>query len=256
MKVYVKKGEYQTPTMGLIITIVFLTFSIGIFGYMFTFDSFIEALAEVGIGFVFSLLFFSFGVLFIYFLLKKPKKYIAKLISKEETTYNGKKITYMCFELLDKEEPEEDDEEPYEDEEYLLKGDYQCYTYESNPLTVNNTYNIYVKEFNWQITKVDTDISLDNIEQKKSTKRKISPFYLVMGLFALMNISLGVLGLICYSEYAFYYILWIGIFLLPLIFSIKGIISDINDQIESDENLWVNYPSRKNINYLLLFLSL
>ena len=169
MKVYVKKGEYQTPIPGIIITIVFLSVSLRIFYSCFSYDSFIKVLEHIGINLVFALVFFVFLLFFICILLKRPKAYSAKLTQKNIENYKGKQITYMTF-TTEKEAQEED----------FVPETYTCYTYGSNDLIENENYIIKIKEFNWKIKAVEEINDLKN-NTAKVTNMTLSTSFLSIG---------------------------------------------------------------------------
>ena len=105
MKVYVKKEDKNTMIPGIIVTIIFLSVSVGIFIAFFKSEkSFADALASFGVTLVFAIIFFGFSMCFIYALFKWPKGYKAKLVNKKIETYNGRQITYMKFKTEEIEE--------------------------------------------------------------------------------------------------------------------------------------------------------
>lgn len=142
MRVYVKKEDKNTMIPGIIVTIIFLSFSIGVFIAGITSGkSFIDVLASFGITLLFAIIFFGFGIYFVYALIKRPKRYKAKLVNKKNETYNGKQITYMEFSTQKEREQEED----------FVPSDYRCYTIGENNLIVGNVYSLRIKEFNWNL---------------------------------------------------------------------------------------------------------
>ena len=152
MKVHVKKGECQTPIPAIIVTIVFLSFSIGVFVSCFSYNSFMEALSEVGMLLIFALVFFAISLYFIYALFKRPKEFSAKLTKKNVENYKGRQITYMTFTAEKEKEQEED----------FIPATYTCYTYGNNKLIKNKKYIIKIKEFNWKIKAVEEDNNLQS----------------------------------------------------------------------------------------------
>lgn len=208
MKVYVKKGEYQSPIPGIITIIIFLSFAFGLLNEMLKYNNFIDILANVGIGIFVAIFFFCFGIYFFYLLIKKPKKYTAKLISKVPTKYKGKDIIYMTFKVIKNINRQDD----------LTSDIYKCFTYEENDFIINNLYNIYLKEFNWKIKKIE-DKHDDLIIKAPATSMK-PVFISIIGFFS-ANILLSILGIIYYKEFSFTYILMILIFTPVTLFSIK-----------------------------------
>lgn len=170
MKVHVKKGEYQTSIPGIIVTILFLSFSIGIFVSCFSYNSFIEALSGAGMSLIFALVFFAFSLYFVYALFKSPKGYSAKLTKKNIENYKGRQITYMTFTTEKETEQEED----------FVPETYTCYTYGNNNLIENEKYIIKIKEFNWKIKAVEEDNDLQS-NISKVPNMKLFPVFLAIG---------------------------------------------------------------------------
>lgn len=186
MKVYMKKGESEGVVIHYIITLTILSIiifiaSLGVHNIDFNLDYifsdygiFIDFITEYGFDILAGLV-FALIPLFIYsailiLLIKPPKNFKAKLISKKNETYNGKKITYMKFEII-------------------YKGNaptttpllYRCFTYENNDLVENNFYLIKVKEFNWKIKSV---YQLEKDFENTITKVSLFlPFLLILILF-------------------------------------------------------------------------
>ena len=158
MKVYVKDKDKNPIIPSIIITIVMLTFSIGIFIFFIASKMpILDILDSLGSLIVLAILFFILGVILIFILLKKPKGYIVKLVNKKIEMYNGMQITYMEFNTEDheeitedEEETLEDDEEVLEDEEEVSNADYLCYTIGENNLFIGKDYLLKIKEFNWE----------------------------------------------------------------------------------------------------------
>lgn len=169
MKVYVKKGEYQTSILGIIATVFFLSFAIGIFASFFSYDSFMEALSEEGISLLFALAFLAFALYFMYSLFSRPKGFRAKLLKKNIENYKGKQITYMIFTTEKEKEQEED----------FVPQTYTCYTYGYNDLIENEKYTIKIKEFNWKIKSVEEYNDNNNIS--KVPAMTLSPVFLAVG---------------------------------------------------------------------------
>ncbi len=105
---------------------------------------------------------------FMYFLLKKPKRYSAKLLKKNVENYKGRQITYMTFTTEKEKEQEED----------FVPRTYTCYTYGYNDLIENERYTIKIKEFNWKIKAVEE--CNDNITSKVPNMT-LSPVLLAVG---------------------------------------------------------------------------
>ena len=82
MKVFMKKGDYQSLIPVLIITFLFLFVSIYLLYPYFVSESFLDTFFQNGVTLVFGVFFLFFAVLFLIYLFKPPKKYTAVLISK------------------------------------------------------------------------------------------------------------------------------------------------------------------------------
>lgn len=191
---------------GIIVTIIFLSVSVGIFIAFFkSGKSFIDALASFGITLLFAIIFFGFSMYFIYALIKRPKGYKAKLVNKKVETYNGKQITYMEFNTEKEREQEED----------FISADYKCYTIGENNLIVGNDYSLIIKEFNWEPKYVEEiNNSYEQTKNKVSSKvpnMTMSPVFFSVGLIFGGLLFLCVLGIIMYPQYTSTYIIF-GIF--------------------------------------------
>lgn len=191
---------------GIIVTIVFLSVSIGIFIAGITSGkSFIDVLASFGITLLFAIIFFGFGMYFLYALFKRPKGYKATLVNKKIETFNGKQITYMEFNTEKEREQEED----------FISADYKCYTIGENNLVVGNDYLLRIKEFNWEPKYIE-EIN-NSYEQKKNKvaskvpNMTMSPVFFSLGLFFGGQLFLCILGIIMYPQYTSTYIMF-GIF--------------------------------------------
>ena len=206
MRVYVKKEDKNTMIPRIIVTIIFLSVSVGIFIAFFkSGKSFIDALASFGITLLFAIIFFGFSMYFIYALIKRPKGYKAKLVNKKVETYNGKQITYMEFNTEKEREQEED----------FISADYKCYTIGENNLIVGNDYSLIIKEFNWEPKYVEEiNNSYEQTKNKVSSKvpnMTMSPVFFSVGLIFGGLLFLCVLGIIMYPQYTSTYIIF-GIF--------------------------------------------
>lgn len=231
MKVYVKKSDKSTMIPGIIVTILFLSFSIGIFIAGITSGkSFIDVLASLGITLVFAIIFFGFGVCFVYALIKRPKGYKAKLVNKKVETYNGKQITYMEFNTEKEREQEED----------FISADYKCYTIGENNLVVGNDYSLKIKEFNWEPKYVEEiNNSYEQTKNKVANKvpnMTLSPVFLAVGLIFGGNLLFCILGIIMYPQYTSTYIM-VGIFFgVALFMTFKGSKTwKVDNNIEQNE---------------------
>lgn len=202
MKVYVKKEDKQTMIPIIILLIVFLSLSIGIFIDFFeSGKSFIDALFSFGITLPFAVIFFGFSMYIIYGLFKWPKGYKAKLVNKKIETYKGRQITYMEFKTEKEREQEED----------FIPSDYRCYTIGENNLIVGNDYSLRIKEVNWELKFVEEINNSYEIPQNKVASKvpnmTMSPVFFSVGLILGWLIFLCILGIIMYPQYTFTYIM-------------------------------------------------
>lgn len=170
MKVYVKKGEYQSYIPGIIITIIFLSISIGIFIFCFSYNSLMEVLKKQGFILLFAIVFFVFSLYFIHSLFKHPKGFSAKLNKKVVENYKGNKITYMTFTTFNDNTQEEN----------FIPKTYTCYTYGDNALIENKNYLIKIKEFNWKIKAIEELNELSN-NTSKLPNITLSPILIAIG---------------------------------------------------------------------------
>jgi len=218
VKVYVKKEDKNTMIPGIIVTIIFLLFSLGVFiAGIISGKSFIDLLSSFGIVLIFAIIFFGLGMYFVYALIKSPKGYKVKLVNKKIKTYNGKQIIYMEFNIEEDGEKEEDGE----GEEAFISADYKCYTFEDNNLIVGNAYLLRIKEFNWEPKYVE-EIS-NSYEQPKNkvasnlAKFTMSPVLFSVGLFFGGLLLICILGIIMYPQYTSTYII-LAIFCIVALF--------------------------------------
>ena len=231
MRVYVKKEDKNTMIPGIIVTIIFLSVSVGIFIAFFkSGKSFIDALASFGITLLFAIIFFGFSMYFIYALIKRPKGYKAKLVNKKVETYNGNQITYMEFNTEKEREQEED----------FISADYKCYTIGENNLIVGNDYSLRIKEFNWEPKYVEEiNNSYEQTKNKVASKvpnMTMSPIFFSVGLIFGGLLFLCILGIIMYPQYTSTYIMF-GIFCGVAIFmTFKGSKTwKVDNNIEQNE---------------------
>lgn len=212
MKVYVRREDKQIIFPAYFVTAFFLGFSICIFYSAFTMN-FIEFLKKGGMDFVIALVFFFFGMILLFYILKPRKKKIAKLIEKKLIGYNNKEVQLMRFKVIGK---------------YNIGArEYVCFTYKTNDLVVDKNYFIYVKESCDRIKKVGNEISNDDLnkEIEKAKKRSSNVDYSTMGLtWVFIGVSMifssfilfSILGIIFYPEYRLIYFFIILIFVVPI----------------------------------------
>lgn len=194
MKVFMKKGEHQSLVFGIVFTLLFLFVSIYLLYPYFASECFLDAFSQDGTKFVFGIFFSFFDLIFLIYLFKPPKKYIAVLISKSMGDYHGMIVCDMVFEVTKKKKRSYD----------LIPARFSCFTYEDNDLVINQQYTIYVKEFNWVIKKVEP---FDGKIFKVPVSANIFVLCVIdVVLFAFF--ALGIVGLICFPKYYQIYIIW------------------------------------------------
>lgn len=206
MKVYVRKGEYQSAFPGLLIMILFFAISILIFyacyyTYNYSPDSFIGYTIPLAFAFVFS----AFSLYFLYALLKKPAGYQGKLISKTIVKHEGKDITLMTFETF-----------PQDNRRMSVQKLYNCFTYGPNDLVENRYYILKIKEFNWKIKSVEEfhGYETEAVAKKVPNVTLVPVVWGVFFIFASIGIW-AISGMIKYPEA-------ILIYVFPLFFSIAA----------------------------------
>ena len=211
MRVYVKKENKDSMIPGIIVTIISLSFPIGVFIAGITSGkSFIDALESLGTLLLFAIIFFGFGMYFVYVLIKRPKGYKAKLVNKKNQTYKGKKITYMVFSTQKESEQEED----------FISSKYRCYTIGENNLIVGNDYSLKIKEFNWEPKHVE-EINNSKVASKVPNMNMFPIFFSVGVIFG-GSLFFCILGIIRHPEYTPTYIILAIFFGAALFMTFKG----------------------------------
>lgn len=241
MKVSVKRGEYQSIIPAAIVTMMFFNFGGGFviffFGYFSMYPSFAEFMSlfsEMGFGFLVGFVFFMISLYFIYYFIKRPKKYPAKLLKCDIEEYKGEKICNYTFRL------KKGSKCPFRD--------FKCYTYNESDFNLVDNYLLLIKEVNWKVKEVLLDTS-EVVEEKIDPLDETSPisgfvyvlyaFFFIFGgmlLFCIVNI------IYCLSRNAsisgnFIVIAFALLFLIPSIKSYKGLLissKSINDQVKID----------------------
>lgn len=211
LKLKVKKEDYQSILPALFVMLGFGAFSIPVlymfFSKLFTdlsLDNFMYTFEEYGIMVLFSLVFFSFDVYFVYLLFKRPKKYLATLTSIHQSA--SQNITSMTF---------------------ITKGHkerYKCYADGIYNLEKGQEYVILIKEFNHHIRYVE-DVSINQKENVSEEGIGITIKPIIFGItFIFGSMALFILA---YSFYTQNWISLIGLivplpFLLILYFIYKS----------------------------------
>ena len=139
MNVYIKKEDKRKgPHIGIFITFAFVVISVYI--AVMAFKS-VEQMNESNEPIMLIILcaiwlyglsidILSMGLGMMITILKKPKKYKAVLLKKEEEIYNGKQISYMTFALKNKSELQG------------IPNHFFCYTIGENDFEVDSFYTI------------------------------------------------------------------------------------------------------------------
>ena len=229
MKVYVKKEDKNSMIPGIIITIVFIIFS------LYAIMSFFETKKDSSIAvLLFGIIFFGLSMYLIYSLFKRPKCYKAKLVDKKVEIYKGRQITYMEFNI------------ETEDENNFISSNYYCYTIGVNSLTVGHDYSLKIKEFNWNPIFVD-EINNSYVEHKNKIASKLprlnmSPVFYAVGLFFGGIAFACILGIIMYPQYIISYIIYgtfngLALFMIIKVGKQWNEDNDNNEQIEKDLKL-------------------
>ena len=210
MRVRVKKGDCEPAIAGIIVTIVFLSFAAFTFLSFLSANSFMEFFEQFGVGIVFALVFFCFGILFLFYMIKPCKKYKGKLTYKKFEDYKGKNILVMKFKVLGN--------------DVSVYQEYSCYTTKENDLVLGRHYEIFVKEFNWKIKRVGNEIKEEitedaesNIEINSTNATDIG-FNTVLAAVVMIFSSfifISIYGLFKYPEYWFAYVGVILFFVVP-----------------------------------------
>ncbi len=207
MKVKVKNENYTHPAVIVFIEFVFLGVPILYFISIFKgAESLIDVITKSAVNIVFLLMFLILGIIYLINIIKPPKKYVATLSSKKNSTYNGSNICEMNFKIVT-------------NNVSGASPSYSCYTDEQNNLEIGQRYNIYIKQFGCKIKKIDvngtpleSNRSHDYITYNDKTKGKKAIQNLAIFFIALISafIILGILGLIFYTQHAKYYAGWLG----------------------------------------------
>ncbi|MCR5737874.1 MAG: hypothetical protein K6G64_09505 [Eubacterium sp.] len=134
MKVYMKKENYQSFYLGVMV-MVFL-FMVAIVGsaVMLRCETLEEAVGKYGILIPFILIFAGAGIRMLIGMFEAPREYQAKLVKKEIGQYVGKPVTQMVFKLVKNEGGMVN----------LMPDYYPCYSYEDNSLVVGRQYPVKI----------------------------------------------------------------------------------------------------------------
>lgn len=250
MRVYTKKEDRSSMVPGVIATIFFLAFSIGIFIAFFSSkESFIDTLSALGIALLMAIVFFVLSMYFICYLIKRPRGYKAKLINKKFETYNGKQITYMEFSTLHEGEDEEGQDED------SMEADYKCYTIGDNNLITNRDYSLRIKEFNWEpkyVEEIDNSyVSKKNKVANKIPNVSLSPLFFVMGFFEAGMLFFCILGIILYPQYISTYLAFGALFSFALFMTFKGSKAEKKDNSVTQNDYDYDYYLKQELEKII-----
>lgn len=210
MKVFVKKGDYEPPLAGIIVTVVFLSFSLyALYSFLNT-DDILKFIEGFGMFIPFALIFFCFGMLFLFYMIKPCGKFNGKLTYKKFEEYNGRNILVMKFKVLGNNSS--------------IYHEYRCFTYNDNDLGVGRCYELFVKEYNWKIKKVGNEIKEEVVQENVSDDEAFNPkdvgfnsvFAAVVIIFSAL-LFFSIYGLFKYPEYWYAYVGVILFFAVPAI---------------------------------------
>ena len=197
MKVYMRNKDL-TSSIGTALSLfvlLLIPILIIVFKYI-ELGSFKLLLEKHGSAFPFIIVFIVFDLYVLFAIFKPARKYVGKLLNKEEVTIKGKTCYLLTFEV----------------EELYLREMY-CYTKKENPFEVGKKYNMTIKELNWRIKKVDTEVVTEEKEQTELSRiinHPLTPVTISMlmaGFIFGSFILLCLIGLIFYTDYALFYIL-------------------------------------------------
>lgn len=188
LKVYSFDEDKKKIIPVIVCTIVFSITSFIIFYIFFNSKgNFIEKIGNNTIILFFGLFFIVFDFILIYFLIKPPKKYLAKLTVKKNTTYKEYQITKMKFIHC----------------KGFDKYEFNCYTIEENDLVEGNNYIVLVKDVNntpRYIEQLNED-DLKEKQQEQHKKKKERNYYTIILEIVLGIISIiGLIGTILFPE--------------------------------------------------------
>lgn len=221
MRVHVKK-EDKYSVFPLVFMAVFFTiiFSIAFTIIYLSGKPFNEKMASLGILLLFSGLLIFMDILLICSFIKKPKGYIAKLISKKTENYNGQQITYMEFNVTT--DPKQ---------QVRMQTKYKCYTIGDNNLNVDDYYILVIKEINWNPKYVEEINNYHKNLQPEPVEKFFSKNSVTMlisgGSVPIIFLILCILGIFMYPRYTYAYIV-IGIICSIIILMLIGLVKYLN----------------------------
>lgn len=207
MKVKVRNENYTHPIV--IAFVEFVCLGVPILYFISIFkgaENLVDTVIKSAAVIAFLLIFLILGIIFLIGIIKPPKKYVATLASKKNSTYKGNNICEMSFRIVT-------------NNVSGVSPSYSCYTDEQNNLEIGQRYNIYIKQFGCKIKKIDvngtpkeSNKSHDYVIYDDETKGKKSIQILAIIFISLISVFLllGIFGLIFYPQYAKYYAGWLG----------------------------------------------
>ena len=191
MKVYVKKEDKNTMIPGIIVMVIFLAIFIGVLISAFKEHAkLIDILLKYNVLLVFALIFGLFGIYFLIHLIKRPKRYLAKLVDKKLEKYNDLEITYMKFHTRGS-TPDD-------------VSEYKCFTIGDNDLQIGNEFVLRIKEFNWEPKYIDKENNIFKVKETTPKKQK-SLVFLIVNIVFVSLLVMSIVGIILYPEYLYIY---------------------------------------------------
>lgn len=218
MKVKVRNENYESPFVIAFIELVFIGVPLSYFIVLFKeSENFGETIIKRAAPSIVLLMFLILGIILLISIIKPPKRYVAKLVSKKKTKYKDNNICEMRFEIVT-------------DKEGVKGPLYSCYTDDSNNLEIEQRYNIYIKQLSRKIKKIDitnppkgSNNSRDYITYSDKDKAKNAIKNLAIIFISLIScfILLGIIGLILYPQHMKHYMAWLGFNISALCVAIK-----------------------------------
>lgn len=191
MKVYLKKEDKNSMIPGIIVMIIFIAIFTGVtISILNEQTDFVHILLKYNVLLIFALIFGGFGIFFLIFLIKRPKRYLAKLVAKKLEKYKDLEITYMKFTVKGN-TPDDISE-------------YKCYTIGENDLQIGNEFVLKIKQFNWEPKYVEKQGNNFKVKETLPKKQRSLVFILVNIVFVSLLV-VSILGIIMYPEYLYIY---------------------------------------------------
>lgn len=180
MKLYTDK-EFTNSVLFYTLFTLFTIFMTGLL--------FIGFLSGEAIMLGFSIVFFLLSLVMIYSLLKRPRLYRAKLISKKTELIDGKNKTVLIFKITGKLK----DKDLSSDKTVI--NTVKCYTMEENNLIINNNYILKIKELGWKPLNLYEDKNKINEENLANNKVAPKSFMIVFACLLIVIICPILIGI-------------------------------------------------------------